>query len=153
VLEHIGDDRGALEELRRVAAPGAVLAITVPAYAWLWSPHDESHHHQRRYRRRELVELVDRAGWSPRLSTHFNSLLLGPIAAVRMLRSGREGERTDMEMTPGWLNRPLEGAMRLDAALIRRGVRLPFGVSIGLVCVAEHGEETSREPASLALES
>jgi SAM-dependent methyltransferase len=152
VLEHVGDDRGALEELRRIAAPGAVLAITVPAYRWLWSQHDESHHHQRRYRRPELERLAELAGWSPRVSTYFNSLLLGPIAAVRRMRGGTAG-RTDMEITPGWLNRTLEGVMRVDAALIRRGVRLPFGVSIGLVCVAAPVAETSPSPASLALES
>src|SRR4029079_13025367 len=49
VLEHIPHDEVAARELRRVAAPGALLMVTVPAYQWLWSHHDDSHHHQRRY--------------------------------------------------------------------------------------------------------
>jgi SAM-dependent methyltransferase len=137
VLEHIADDSAALAELRRVAAPGAVLAITVPAYAWLWSHHDDSHHHQRRYRRRPLERLVEAHGWRPRVSTHFNSLLLGPIAAVRKVQGGGPRERTDMEITPGWISGLLEWTMRVDASLIRHGVSVPVGVSIGLVCVAE----------------
>ena len=32
----------------------ASLLITVPAYQWLWSGHDEINHHFRRYTRRSL---------------------------------------------------------------------------------------------------
>ena len=45
VLEHIEDDRGALQGLRRVARPGGMLLITVPAYPRLWSSHDELNLH------------------------------------------------------------------------------------------------------------
>ncbi|MGO9882380.1 MAG: class I SAM-dependent methyltransferase [Solirubrobacteraceae bacterium] len=45
VIEHLADDRVALTELHRVAAPGARLLVTVPAYRWLWGPHDEIYHH------------------------------------------------------------------------------------------------------------
>src|SRR6201994_1166732 len=54
VIEHLDDDLAALRELRRVVAPGGTLLITVPAYQWLWSGHDEINHHFRRYTRRSL---------------------------------------------------------------------------------------------------
>ena len=62
VIEHLDDDRAALAELRRVAAPGARLVLTVPAYSWLWSEHDVSMHHRRRYTEPRLRERVAAAG-------------------------------------------------------------------------------------------
>jgi SAM-dependent methyltransferase len=136
VLEHVERDDRALAELRRVAAPGARLLVTVPAYRWLWSQHDDSHHHLRRYTVGALSERARRAGWEPMLRTYFNTLLLPPIALVRLLgrRRAPEGGRTDYELTRGVLNRALALPMRAEAALIRRGLRLPAGVSIGMVC-------------------
>ena len=134
VIEHVDDDVAVLRELHRVAAPGAVLAITTPAYRWLWSQHDETCHHRRRYTRPELRERAGAAGWRPVTATYFNSLLLPPIFLTRRLFGRRRRERADLDITPGALNPVLEFPMRLEAGLIRRGVSLPFGVSIGMVC-------------------
>ena len=129
VLEHLDDDGAALRELRRVAAPGARVLLTVPAYRWLWSAHDDAHQHRRRYTRAQLVARVRAAGWEPVVATYFNTLLLAPIALAR--RISHDGD--DYERTPDWLNAALERPMRLEAQLIRRGADLPAGVSIGLV--------------------
>jgi SAM-dependent methyltransferase len=134
VLEHVERDDLAASELRRVAAPGALLVVTVPAYRWLWSQHDDSHHHLRRYTAGALRERLGTAGWRPVLLTYFNSLLLPPIALVRILARRQSRGRTDYQLTGGLLNRALELPMRLEAALIGRGVRFPAGVSIGMVC-------------------
>ena len=135
VIEHIERDGDALRELRRVAAPGARLLLTVPAYMWLWSRHDDTHHHKRRYTARRLRRDVLAAGWRPFFQSYFNSVLLGPIALVRAL-TREDGGHSDYELTPGPLNVLLELPMRAEAALIARGGRLPAGVSIGMVCVA-----------------
>ena len=138
VLEHIERDDLAAAELRRVAAPGALLVVTVPAYSWLWSQHDDSHHHLRRYTAPALRGRLVAAGWRPVLATYFNSLLLPPIALVRTLarrRAPRDG-RTDYQLTAAPLNRLLELPMRAEATLIARGARFPAGVSIGMVCRA-----------------
>jgi len=137
VIEHMDDDRRALAELRRVAAPGARLIVTVPAYQWLWSQHDESFHHRRRYTARRVREQVLATGWSPTVCTHFFATLLPPVALVRLLRPLRSGGngRSDLQIAPAALNRGLELPVRAEARLIERGVRLPAGVSIGLACV------------------
>jgi SAM-dependent methyltransferase len=134
VLEHIAEDRAAASELRRVTKPGGRLLVTVPAYEWLWSQHDDSHQHQRRYTLRRLRSTLTGAGWRPVLQTYFNSILLAPIALVRS--ASRDGERSDYDLAPGPLNQMLYLPMRTEAAFIARGGRLPAGVSIGMVCTA-----------------
>ena len=134
VIEHIDDDVAVLRELRRVAAPGAQLLITTPAYGWLWSAHDDEHQHKRRYTRGQLVKRIRAAGWRIEIATYFNTLLLGPIALARVLP--RSKEQNDYDRTPRLLNGALSVPMRLEAGLVRRGVRLPAGVSIGVVCRA-----------------
>ena len=76
VIEHVDDDTAVLRELRRVAAREARLILTVPAYQWLWSSHDESVHHRRRYTARRLRERVLAAGWAPTVETYFFSTVL-----------------------------------------------------------------------------
>jgi SAM-dependent methyltransferase len=127
VLEHTDDDVAALRELHRVAAPGAVLLATVPAYRWLWSGHDDVLQHRRRYTRPELVERARAAGWQPFAATYFNTLLLPLVAAARKL--GRHSRPDHERGGPAFLAWP----MLAEAALIRRGVRFPAGVSIGLL--------------------
>jgi SAM-dependent methyltransferase len=131
VIEHIEDDERALRELRRVAAPGARLVVTVPAYSWLWSAHDEEHHHVRRYTLRRLRERAAVAGWETTFATYFNSILLPPIALLRALP--RRNGRSDLELVPPALNRALEQPLRLEARAISRGARLPAGVSAATV--------------------
>ena len=133
VLEHIEDDREALRELRRVARPGGVLLITVPAYPQLWSSHDELNRHYRRYTRPELLSRAVDAGWHPRRTTHFNLLLLPVAAAWRLaerLRPGEAPETSELQRTPAALNWMLEQPLRAEAALLRSGRRIPAGLSL-----------------------
>jgi SAM-dependent methyltransferase len=138
VIEHLEDDRRALAELRRVAAPGARLIITVPAYNWLWSEHDDSHHHQRRYTLRRLRAPVNATGWEPVVSSYYYTGMLPAVAAVRAARKVRSqgNGRSDLDLTPAALNRLLELPVQAEAKLVERGLRLPFGVSLGMVCSA-----------------
>jgi SAM-dependent methyltransferase len=138
VIEHLDDDRRALAELRRVASTGARLVLTVPAYTWLWSDHDVSLHHRRRYTLRRLQARVAAAGWQPVVRSYFFSALLPAVAAVRTARRLAPGRRarSDLALTPAALGRVLELPVRVEAKLIERGVRLPAGVSVGMVCTA-----------------
>jgi SAM-dependent methyltransferase len=139
VIEHLDDDRRALRELRRAARPGGQLLVTVPAYSWLWSQHDESLHHRRRYTERRLSESLKDSGWEPQVRTYFFTALLPGVAAIRLLRRLRPAEDTpqsDMTLAPAALDRLLELPSEGEAKLIERGVRLPAGVSVGMVGLA-----------------
>jgi SAM-dependent methyltransferase len=137
VIEHVDDDTAVLRELRRVAADDARLILTVPAYQWLWSTHDESVHHRRRYTAGRLRERVLATGWAPTVETYFFSTVLPPVAVLRTVRTrtGRSG-KSDLALPPPTVNRLLELTVRGEARLIERGLRLPAGVSVGMVCVA-----------------
>lgn len=134
VIEHVEGEQRALSELCRVAKPRGAMLLTVPAYMWLWSREDENLHHKRRYTRKRLRRAVERSGWKPRFGTYFNSSLLPPIAAAKLLRRHAQAEKADLDRTPAFLNHILELPMRMEAMLIRGGINLPAGVSVGIVC-------------------
>lgn len=132
VLEHIQNDVAALEALRPKLAPGGKLVLTVPATPWLWSAHDEAHHHHRRYTGRALKDSLRRAGFATRHSTHFNSLLFPLIVTARAIGkiTGREGG--DDAMPSPMINRALERVFGAERLWIGR-LRMPFGVSLAAV--------------------
>ncbi|MDX6714556.1 MAG: hypothetical protein QOH30_1114 [Baekduia sp.] len=131
VIEHTPDDRASLAELRRVARPGGLLLVTVPAYQGLWSWHDEVNLHFRRYDSASLRAAAREAGWEVVGDTHFNSLLLAPAAAVRLAqRRRRRHAHSDLDLTPPRLNGLLELPLRLEARLVAAGTRLPAGLSL-----------------------
>jgi SAM-dependent methyltransferase len=133
VIEHLQEDLDALRELRRVVAPGGALLVTVPAYQWLWSGHDEINHHHRRYTRRSLQRVAEQAGWRQTRTTYFNSLLL-PVAillrALDRLSTKTTESSLDLWVPPGPLNWLLERPLALEAAMIGRGGRIPAGLSL-----------------------
>jgi SAM-dependent methyltransferase len=133
VIEHLDQDLDALRELRRVVAPGGALLVTVPAYGWLWSGHDEINHHYRRYTRRTLQRVAQQAGWEQVRTTYFNSLLL-PVAivlrALDRLSTKTTESSLDLWVPPEPLNWVLERPLALEAALIGRGGRIPAGLSL-----------------------
>lgn len=132
VLEHIPDDAGTLAALKPKLAAGGRLLMTVPAMPWLWSAHDVAHHHQRRYTRRALAEVVKGAGFRIRHLTHFNSLLMPAIVAARALGrlTGREGG--DDAMPSPAVNRLLETIFGAERGWVSHR-NIPFGVSLAIV--------------------
>ena len=139
VIEHTPDDRATLTELRRVCRTGGHLLVTVPAYPQLWSEHDIANHHYRRYSRAMLRTAALDAGWTIDRMSSFNSVLLPPAAAVRLIRRRRAQEldgapadayRDELAIGPSWLNGALELPLALEARWLARGGRLALGLSL-----------------------
>ena len=133
VLEHTDDDLHSLREIHRVTKPGGLVLITVPAYGFLWSEHDEALKHRRRYTAHELRNKLVHSGFEVVRTSYFIWALFLPILAVRIwqgLRKDSTRPQTSVQMLPRWLNASLVGLLGLERRLFRR-MNLPFGVSIG----------------------
>jgi SAM-dependent methyltransferase len=74
VLEHIKDDQLVVDDLARKLSPGGRLFIYVPAFQALFSSMDRKVGHFRRYRRTQLVRLIERAGLTVVRAKYVDSL-------------------------------------------------------------------------------
>ena len=79
VLEHLEDDVACARSAASVLKPGGLMLLTVPAYQWLYGPHDTAHHHHRRYTRRQVRDVLSQAGLNIRYTSYYNALLF-PLA-------------------------------------------------------------------------
>lgn len=139
VLEHIDDDAGSLIALKAVLAPNGYVVLTVPAFPFLWSRHDEIHHHKRRYRAEDLRRLFRRAGLDLVHMTYFNMWLFPAVALVRLARRFiRSGEsKSDLKIPASLFNKLLEVVFSSERFLVPR-TRLPLGVSLLAVLKASN---------------
>jgi len=134
VLEHIDDDRGTLEGMHRALVPGGGLILTVPQHPSLWSNADEYAHHERRYRRRELVTTVTSAAFHVERVTSFVTFLAPVMAASRLRdRVGAPFDPLAEFRIPRSVDRLFDGIARVEQRLIGAGASLPFGGSLLLV--------------------
>lgn len=129
VLEHVPDDQGSLAAILGLLKPGGALLLTVPINPWMWSAHDVAHHHHRRYRKHQIRQLAEDAGYQIDLISPFNSLLFPPIAAVRLVGKLTHKDDSDDAMPSAPVNKVLETVFGLERGLIGR-VPMPFGVSL-----------------------
>ena len=63
VVEHLADDLAALNNIRGVLEDGGRAIVLVPCGPWLFGTLDEVLGHQRRYTKKQLVELAEKAGF------------------------------------------------------------------------------------------
>jgi SAM-dependent methyltransferase len=129
VLEHVDDDVAALREWAARLVPGAMACITVPAFQWLWSYHDEALGHRRRYTKQGLLALAASAGLKPIGSGYIFSWLLPVAYAVRVAfpRKSKSDQGSDLTETNAALNRVLTGVGKLE---VRLGANPFFGTSV-----------------------
>jgi SAM-dependent methyltransferase len=133
LLEHIEDDAKAARQLAEALRPGGLLLVTVPAYRWLWSGHDEALDHVRRYEAARLREVLLEAGLEIERFTYVITGLLLPIAVLRLLQRIAPKEKrhpqTAFIIPPKFVNRLLIALLRLESRWLKR-YNLPVGVSL-----------------------
>jgi len=133
VLEHVAEDRAALESIARRLAPGGRLLLTVPAHPWMWSAHDVVNHHLRRYTKRALREVIVASGLRLDFISPFNSLLFPLAAAARLAGRVTGKEDGDDRLPPAPVNALFERIFGLERYLLGR---LPFPPGVSFVAIA-----------------
>ena len=131
LLEHLGDDFAAADEIMRVLKPGGRLIVTAPAYQELFGSHDQALGHFRRYSQDQVERLFDELDLLQ--CGHFFGIHLPLMLPVRVWqRYFGNGSETVSYDWPGPLNRLMLAAAELELKIVRRRP-LPFGTTIFLV--------------------
>ena len=132
VLEHIEDHIGALKEWRRILKDDGAIVITVPAYQWLWTEHDVSLYHKRRYTTKRLTKAAAEAGLKPEKKSYAIVFSLPLIVGFRLMNRIL-GRKTDSETSyvdvPDWVNKFFTELLCAEAKIHDKAA-LPFGTSV-----------------------
>jgi SAM-dependent methyltransferase len=132
VIEHCDDDLAVVRELRRILRPEGTLVATVPAFQFLFGPHDVALAHRRRYRRARFGGLLQEAGFEIEKLSYFNTVLFAPSAAVRVaakLAGIRDVNKSDAGQLPRPLNELLFRIFASERSILRSW-NMPIGLSI-----------------------
>lgn len=140
VLEHIEDQDAALKEWRRVIKDTGSIILTVPAYQWLWSGHDESLHHKRRYTKKSLQRAARQSNLKEERLSYAIVFSLPMIIGFRFMRKLAR-RSTDSESSyvniPAWMNRFFINLLFLEARAHER-FTFPAGTSIVTILRKRH---------------
>jgi SAM-dependent methyltransferase len=145
VLEHVDDDFALLSELLASARSGTYFLLTVPADLTLWSEHDTSFGHYRRYDRERFEQLWRGLAVKQLFASHYNSRLYPAVKLVRRWnrRRGRAGgvAGTDFAMpnrvTNALLTRLFSGESRRLVCLARGESRTPYRHGVSLIALLQ----------------
>jgi glycosyltransferase involved in cell wall biosynthesis len=89
VLEHIRDDRNALDRWVRHVRPGGHVLVSVPAEPDRWGPHDDLVGHLRRYTGADLAALFESVGLDVVAVEHYGFPVAYPLEAARNIVARR----------------------------------------------------------------
>ncbi len=138
VIEHIEDDQTGVNEMLRVCRENGHVFVTVPAFMFLWSHHDEINHHFRRYTRKNLLKLFETLPLKVVFNSYFNFFLFFPIALFRLtiskLLAKKQSDSTgsDFEIMgkSGMINSIFYKIFNVENPILKSGLSLPVGVSL-----------------------
>jgi SAM-dependent methyltransferase len=143
VLEHVPDDFSLFSSLLAATRPGTYFLVTVPADASLWSRHDESFGHYRRYDAERLKRVWQGLPATCLLTSHYNSRLYPAVKLVRWWNR-RRGEAhgaagTDFSMPSRPVNRCLEWILADESrrllGLVSGRRRSAYGQGVSLIAL------------------
>jgi SAM-dependent methyltransferase len=133
VVEHLDDDIAGLKEMHRVLKRGGKTLIFVPAFMWLWGVQDDVSNHRIRYTKKQIVERLEKAGFTIERATYANITFFAPILGGRTLMklTGIKPE-SENNVNVSALN-GVFGKLFGAEKFWLKNFNFPFGVSIVIV--------------------
>jgi SAM-dependent methyltransferase len=92
VIEHIDDDRRAVQELGYLVSPAGRLVLSVPALPELYSEFDEVQGHRRRYTAESLRSCVEQSGLMVQDILWWGQWMVRPLQTRKSRRRRRSGD-------------------------------------------------------------
>ena len=131
VLCHRAVDEGAaLAQFHRCLGEAGVLILNLPAYRWMMSRHDEAVYNVRRYTRQRVVGLLEAAGFRIVFASYWNLMLFPIMVLTRKILPATSGTTSDVKLYAAPIEALCRAATGFERALLRGGLRLPFGGSV-----------------------
>ncbi len=136
VVEHVGNPWSLIRQYKRVLKKDGYCVIAVPAYGFLFGPHDEALSHYKRYSPGMIRSLIEEAGFEVLHENYLYCIPFFPAAIVRLFRKiccRDQKPSTDMYLMPlPFVNELMQKLMALEVWLLGK-VPMPFGTSIVVV--------------------
>jgi hypothetical protein len=134
VLEHVDDDSALLNQIVEMSRPGDLFLITVPAFQWLWSSHDEFLGHVKRYSTKDLRQVLTCGDLRVRSIGYFYCFTFIPFVASRLFSRFRKHDvGSDLHESSAILTTILFAILKLEFRLTKGQSFLP-GSTIVAVC-------------------
>jgi SAM-dependent methyltransferase len=138
VLCHRDVNEGmALGQFHRCLRREGLLILNLPAYRWMLSRHDIAVANVRRYDRHAVAVLLRAAGFRLVYATYWNAILFPLMVMTRKMLPARGAETSDVALQPPVFEAIGRLATAVERALLRCGLRLPFGGSLLAIAVKE----------------
>jgi SAM-dependent methyltransferase len=124
------DEHAALAQFHRCLSDGGLLVLNLPAYKWMLSRHDAAVSNVRRYTRRGVARLLQAAGFRLVFASYWNIVLFPVMVLTRKLLPQGEGAVSDVRLYPAPVEALCRAATAVERAILRCGMRFPFGGSV-----------------------
>ena len=126
VLEHVEDDLALLKSYISISSADALFVISVPAFKSLWSNHDVFLEHFRRYRKKDLRNLINRAGLVEVDSSYIFGSIFPLVWLIRKLKRSKTIQ-SDLKQSSNLMNFLILNYLKIEKVL---PVNRLFGTSV-----------------------
>lgn len=133
ILEHIDNDEIAAQNLYASMKSGGKCIVTVPAFQWLWTAHDNNCMHKRRYNKAALERLLTTSGFTVDFVSYYNFFLSPAIIVVRLftkILGLDKNSSLENKFSDNFVNKLLYRIFITEKKFILKRKHFPFGVSL-----------------------